>query len=442
MGDYRIVKNDKINSLDGSKHEKIICINSELENFTLKENANINVKECIFVNCKNKNLTILKIKSFKKIIFINCKIRDLWIKNSYLPNLQFIGCDIFNSKFKNSTLPGVIFSRDTKEVPKNALEEIQKSLKNSKIEFSKQDSINESTINRTEFMFCELNDMRIDKTEIRDSKFKHCNIEHLKVMGNVVLKNIDLRGSKFLESDFGNGRFNNIKFRKGFFLIEWFDFILSSFITFAMFFLSMISGKKWSFRKIKIKEIMMRVRHFIKKILYISILRLLIDFLSSTDCKNTQYKEADLSEDYHFLWHIQDLDFIHNFKKKHPIFAFLTFWTSNYMRSFGALLSSSFIVVWLFSLLHSSNWTIFGKINPAPDYYLYLSFKIFTNFGMDPLDAQNWITKFLVISEVIIGYFALGILLSIILYPFSRRTSLPGSNKEKNNEKSESRIES
>lgn len=434
MKDYKIIENDVIYNLGENSYEKLIYINCKGIDFTLKENININVNECILVNCKIKKFTISKIKSSQKIIFINCKIREFHIKKSYLPNLQFIGCDIFNSYFEDSILPGLIFSQDTGEIPDNALKKIKKYVKSDNSKFSRKSSINESIINNSRFIFCELNDMRIDKTMLKDSKFKHCNVKRLEIEEDVIFKNIDIRGSKFFESDFGVCDFSNIKFRKGFFWVEWIVSILR--ILFTIFYLisSIIPIKKWPMRKRNIKGRIGQLRHFIKKNLYKIKLEFFIDYFSTTDCQKVQYKDADFSEDYHFLWHIQDIDYIYEFKKKHPIFALITYWSSNYMRSFVALLFSSSLVVWLFSLAFKSNWVNFGT-PISPSYHLYLSFKIFTNFGIDPLDAGNLLTQSLVVFEIIIGYLALGILLSIIIFPFSRRTSLPGGNKRRDNSK-------
>ncbi|MCK4765420.1 MAG: hypothetical protein KAW12_24675 [Candidatus Aminicenantes bacterium] len=440
MEDQKIIENEKFDSLDTGEHKEIICNNSELDNITLTDNANINVKECIFVNSTIRKMTVSGIESAKRIIFINCKVRELLIEDSYLPHLQFIGCDIFDSKFENSNLPGLIFSGDTGKPPGDALTKIQKLLKkNSKKVFSK-DLINESVINRTEFLFCDLNDMLVDQTNFVDSKFKHCHIEQLKIMNDVVFQNIDFSGSKFIESSLGNCVFRKIKFRKGFFLVSWLDAVLRKLLSTACLFVNFVLCKGHWNRSIKTEGSLMHFRRFLKRFLYkCNKFHVLVDLISITNFREIRYKEADFSEEYHFWLHIQDLDFIHTFKERHPIFASITFWTSNHMRSFGALFFSSLFVVFVFSLLYSTGWTEFiywanvGERGAAETYF-YLSCKIFTNFGIDPFDAANWKTEFLVIAEIMIGYFALGTLLSIILFPFSRRSSMPQSNTKKGNE--------
>ncbi|MCX6582896.1 MAG: pentapeptide repeat-containing protein [Candidatus Aminicenantes bacterium] len=366
-----------------------------------------------------------------KVIFINCKINEVQVENSYFPNLHFIGCDIYKSIFKNVVIPGLIISRDPKKIQGKARDKI--------IEFAKNNIINSSTIQDTEFLCCEFNDMCIDNTDFIDSKLKHCNLRNLTIMENVMLKKLDIRGSEFLEPDFGECRFHNIKFKRRWFFFDWLDALLLHLILIYFSFFSILKNRRIDI-KIKTKEKMRKIGHSIKKFFYKSkVGSLIADWFSLTSFQGIQYenyKNADFSGDYQLMWYIQDFDFMNNFKNKHPFFFRLIFIISNYFNSFGALCASSFLVVYFFSCLYSAYWP-----NLAVDQtvnYFYLSFKIFSNFGiyyeMEGGAAPDCLTEVFIIFEIIIGYFALGTLLSIILFPFARRTSLPGSNNKKDAE--------
>ncbi len=435
MNDYTLIKNKIFEgSLPG---QKIVYEDCEINNVTFDKRSD--VEKCFFIGCPIRSMKIIKLKDKMEFTFVNCRISDLRIEKSNMPHIEFIGCQIINSNFIDSNLAGIKFSLKLDKPPGSIkptiIEFIKKSIQ--ELKNKKKKLPEESSVYKTKFLFCDMNDMLIDHTTFSETDIKHCNLKNMKISEKVTMQYVDLRGSKIFKSCLGDCKFQNIRFNKGFFIVYWIDELIW-FIPKRLWYFkySIMWKKRYEIERASklriIQEKIFRIRRVIKKIMYsLKIGRLRIDImadlLSSTDLQQIRYSNSDFLDSYHFFWHIQDLDFIHNLKGKHPFLAGLTFWASNYMRSFGALLTLSFIIIFLFSLIYSSSWIDF--VNNSESGTLYLSFKIFSNFGITPLSANNGITKILVTFEIILGYFALGILLSIIVFPFSRRTSLPIKNK-------------
>ncbi|HLP47234.1 MAG TPA: hypothetical protein VK469_14880 [Candidatus Kapabacteria bacterium] len=417
--DFKILKNEILK--DAQPFINTIYCNCDITGFQLENSTTI--KECLFIDCHLKCVKMENLDNPIRFTFLNCRISDLHIKDSYVRNIRFFNSEILNSLIEYSNLPGMIFSKNFPEELRKKQEQLLP--KSDKISQEKQvfpgkRELDFLSVYKTEFLFCQLNSMKIDNTKFTYTDVKHCIIEELNISENVEFQNIDLRGSKFKKTDFGVGSFKKIKFTEEKFLIEW----VSSLLVFL--------GKVVSFFFLEtenIKKKIMWFRYFIKKILYKCKLGFAADLLSSTNLQDiVEYKNANFPKEYNFLWHIQDLDFISHYKTKHRVLAKISFWTSNYLRSFLALAFFSLFVVYFFSWLYSKYWTNLATGQSVN--YFYLSFKIFSNFGIyykiDGCASPEWLTKIFIIIEIIIGYFALGTLLSIILFPFTRKTSLPG----------------
>jgi len=449
MEEFDIIHNENIEKPYRGLYPKVIYINCYINSSPIATYSNL--EECIFINCRISNVKIKNIEEPIEMSFLNCSINNLEIGQSLVPNLQFIGCILENSVFKNSNLPGFTFSRNTTRdieviiqnliLGKNRLEKKFISLKNLQIL--------DSSIFRSKFICCYMNDMQLDNTIISDTEIKHCYLEYMEVLENVLMKGIDIRGTKFSKSSFGKCQFKGVRFNKGYFFIEWLDYFITFTPKIILKLLYKRPAKIGPLQKKRrmdriIKANIIKYRTTIKRVLYKLKLSFFADILSSTDFKQTQYKEADFTEDYHLYWHIQYLDFISNFKKKHPVFAFLTFWASNFMRSFMALFILSLMVILLFSEVYK----IYGDFQIDSEYQeqekitiidqdghpqkaFHLSVSIFLNSSYCQVEPRDTLTKFISTIEIIIGYFSLGILLSIILFSFARRTSLPNNNIKK-----------
>lgn len=431
MEGYKTVKNKTFTGI--IPDTKMIYFNCDISDFHLEKSTTL--EECIFIHCHFRSIRIINFLQFIQLTFLNCRISGLHIEESNIPNLRFFKSEINGARFQYSNLPGIVLSKNAP----NGILRIQNKLiqgEKEKDETFMLAEIDALLLYRTEFLFCHLNDMHIDNTVFKETKLKHCTIQDMRISGNVEMSDIDFRGSNLLDSDFSECRFGSVKFNKSKYFLE----IIGLLFTFPYRKTIKIKYKKICNSKREFDRLvftkLVKMRTNIKRFMYKLKLPTFADLLSSVECQNVRYKDAENFEDYNFLWHIQELNFIYKFKMNHPIFAQITFWFSNYMRSFPALLAFSFLVVWLFSLLYETDRVLFSVWSFAgygeiPDVdTLYLSFKIFTNFGMDPIEAENFFTKFLTISEIVIGYFSLGSLLSIIIFPFTRMISLPGgSNK-------------
>jgi len=445
MGDniYKIVDDKTFERQP--KYTKKIC-NQKISSFQMEEYENI--KECIFINCHITLMKIFKIEKVIKLRFINCRISKLIVRKSFLTNMQFIGCEIYNSEFRNSRLPGITFS---KKLPNYI------NIDNDK---SEGIEIMESSIINSKFLFCTLNSMRMDNILLSDVAVKHCYLKDLKILNKAEMRNIDFRGTKVLESDFGECKFENVRSKKGFFLIALIEKILGGFLYFFLFIflLRFINFKRplQSFKRLieekreikkKNNSIILKLKLSIKKILYKLQLIGFVDMLASTELNNVEYSQTDFSESYHLFWQIQEFEYIDTLKKKHPLLSLIYFVTTNYMRSIGLLILWCLIVILGFSIFYS-NW---GKFNVDLSYVrtgasqmsqlpkghelidndgrpiksFYISFKIFMNSGIYPLDGDDTFTEILIMIETFLGYFALGILVGIIVSILSQRTSLP-----------------
>jgi len=245
-------------------------------------------------------------------------------------------------------------------------------------------------------------------------------------------------------------------------------------------------------RAIILKEVRKCKEDLKKKLYDLNIYKLklhkLVDYFSTTNINQTEYEEADFSEAYYLFWYIQDLEYIDNFKKKHRFLAFISHIFTNYMRSFGRLLFAVAFVILIFSISYINCGTfkidplykikekieiINEKINPniAPPLNLkislncffftfdskleiklpnikkeepdlvdekgrpkdafYLSCKIFLNNDIYPLQEDDDFTKCLMIGEILMGYLALTVFLSIIFSHISQRIFMPKKMKKR-----------
>lgn len=450
MEEYKIA-DDKLYDSSG-KFSRIIE-NKKINNFQLKQYENIN--QIIFINCHIKHMNVVKIKGIK-LIFIDCWINKLKIYKSTLPKLQFIYCNIDNSEFTHSTLPGLVFSKNIIRNPEQRekfLKDITQNIEHNKLntKLSLISNTHDSSVFRTKFIFCEMNEMSIDNTHFSEIEFKHCILNIFKKLKNVKFQNLDIRGTRITNSDFGKCCFKDVRFNAGLFLFEILDFLLIWAIKVILYFpgfrrfwkLFSSSRKEKRGVEIQIKAKYVLIKRSIKKFFHMIYPLVFVDLLSSTKFTEIKYEEADYSSDYHFCWYIQDLSFIESFKKRHPIMAFIFWITTNYMRSFFRLAVISLLVVFLFSRFYLNTGIFYDEStrdtnkeselvdkNGQAKHPFILSIKVFLNSDISPVKTNDKCTDWMMILEKVLGYFALGFLLSIIFFFFSRRTSLPKKGKE------------
>jgi uncharacterized protein YjbI with pentapeptide repeats len=435
MEDYKTIENKTIESAHSDR--KAIYKKCSIDNFILEENSDL--EECIFIGCHIHTMQILKIKKPRKITFINCRIKDLKINRSNLPNIQFIGCEIIDSAFTYSNLLGITFALELQEKPDYIKQNIWRVI----IRFVKElissnkKPTEESSVFRSKFLFCDMNDMHIDHTSFSCTELKHCNIEDMKIIENVTMKKVDFRGSNFFKTDFGECRFGVVKYNRSKYPVEVINVLLN-------FILNLAIKRKYA-KYVKQKEDLSRIifekttkiRTWMKKLMYKLRMSTFADWLCSTTLDNVKYRDTYFTQDIRFFWHMEDSEFVENLKKKHKYFSFIMLITSNYLRSFFMPFFFIVLVIFLFSGLYST-YGVFAIDGSTPiqnsplldsdghpiDSW-YLSGKIFLNCGISPLRANDTRTKWLIILEVILGYFFLGTLLGVVANNFLIKPMMP-----------------
>jgi uncharacterized protein YjbI with pentapeptide repeats len=445
MEEYKIA-DDKLYDSSGKHVRKIF--NSKIRNFIIEKSSNI--KELIFINCNIKEMKIMRLKAKPiKITFIGCRINMLKVYKSYVPNIKFICCDVVNSEFMYSNLAGIVFSKDRIEEVDEKINKFIKDNLNIGINTKRKKSLKiyESRISTSKFIFCIMNNMRVDNTVFSGIDIKHCELKKIVLSCGVIINNADMRGSTFFKPNFGQCQFKNVRVNRDFFPIEIICFLLKTFLKFFSYFnlfriIRDLRNSSMPQENIKHKQLRRKIvkcRNFTKRLLYEIRLPTFIDKLSSTDIYRPVYGEANFSEAHQLYWHIQDIDFINSLKKKYPNLAIIFFLTTNFLRSITALVISCFLTIYLFSLAYSSSLTDF-KIDSSymgtdqseildnidrPKNSLYLSFRIFSIGEHSPLETTDEITEAIIIFERILGALAFVMLAAIIGFPISRRFSLP-----------------
>lgn len=105
-------------------------------------------------------------------------------------------------------------------------------------------------------------------------------------------------------------------------------------------------------------------------------------------------------------------------KKKRPVLAFILRITCDYGRSFPRFFLSCFLVTLLFSLAYNFYPGSLVKVGAASNSLsfwdkFYFSIMTFTSAGTDIQPVSNW-GRILVVTETVIGYLSLGLLISIL----------------------------
>jgi hypothetical protein len=100
----------------------------------------------------------------------------------------------------------------------------------------------------------------------------------------------------------------------------------------------------------------------------------------------------------------------------------------DYGRSLAKVTFYAFLIASIYSCLYTLDmyleWGLMDYSNSAQSWFtpFYYSIVTYTTLGFGDVTANNWIGEILIISEVIIGYFTLGLLLAILANTIARRS--------------------
>jgi uncharacterized protein YjbI with pentapeptide repeats len=433
MDDYKIVKKGKF---EGTLPDtKIIYYKCEITDFHIENSTTL--RECIFIHCHLKSMKIINLGQHIKLTFLNCRISDLHIEKLYAANLRFFKSVIVESTFQYSILPGTVFSINIPDELKEIQEKLQKEDQDDQddkgVHWKKELEV--VSVHQTGFIFCQLNDMNIDNTTFTHTAIKHCNLQDMKIPENVEMRDIDLRGSNFFKSDFGECRLGAVRFNKSKYFVEIINSLLK------IIFKRIINRKYRRYRKKKqelpraIFEETTKIRTAVKKILYKLKLINFADYLCSTTLIDVQYGNTYFAQDIRFFWHMEDVEFVDNLKKKHPVFSSIMLVSSNNLRSFVIPLLFILLIIYVFSMFYST-YGVF-KVNGStkiaqmldpnghPKNPLYLSAQVFLNCGISPLWTDDSTTRTLIMFEIILGYFFLGTILGVVINNFLIKPRMP-----------------
>lgn len=100
----------------------------------------------------------------------------------------------------------------------------------------------------------------------------------------------------------------------------------------------------------------------------------------------------------------------------------------DYGRSLAKVTFYAFFIATLYAFIYTLDmnlgWGLMDYSNSAQSWFtpFYYSVVTYTTLGFGDVTANNWIGEIVIISEVIIGYFTLGLLLSILANTIARRS--------------------
>ena len=100
----------------------------------------------------------------------------------------------------------------------------------------------------------------------------------------------------------------------------------------------------------------------------------------------------------------------------------------DYGRSLFKVTFYAFLIASLYSFVYSLDmyleWGMMDYSNSAHSWFtpFYYSIVTYTTLGFGDVTANNWLGEIIIISEVIVGYFTLGLLLAILANTIARRS--------------------
>jgi hypothetical protein len=114
--------------------------------------------------------------------------------------------------------------------------------------------------------------------------------------------------------------------------------------------------------------------------------------------------------------------------KKAERMAFRVWALIDYGRSLFKVTLYAFLIASLYASFYSIDmyldWGLMDYSNSAQSWFtpFYYSVVTYTTLGFGDVTANTWLGEIIIISEVIIGYFTLGLLLSILANTIARRS--------------------
>jgi uncharacterized protein YjbI with pentapeptide repeats len=100
----------------------------------------------------------------------------------------------------------------------------------------------------------------------------------------------------------------------------------------------------------------------------------------------------------------------------------------DYGRSLYKVTFYAFLIASIYSIVYSLDmylgWGMMDYSNSASSWFtpFYYSIVTYTTLGFGDVTANNWLGEIIIISEVIVGYFTLGLLLAILANTIARRS--------------------
>lgn len=114
--------------------------------------------------------------------------------------------------------------------------------------------------------------------------------------------------------------------------------------------------------------------------------------------------------------------------KKFECMAFKTWALIDYGRSLSKVTFYAFLIASIYAAFYTLDmmlgWGLMDYSNSAQSWFtpFYYSIVTYTTLGFGDVTANSWLGEIIIISEVIIGYFTLGLLLSILANTIARRS--------------------
>ncbi len=114
--------------------------------------------------------------------------------------------------------------------------------------------------------------------------------------------------------------------------------------------------------------------------------------------------------------------------KKTEVMLFRTWALIDYGRSLFKVTFYAFLIASIYATFYtldmSLGWGLMDYSNSAQSWFtpFYYSIVTYTTLGFGDVTANTWLGEIIIISEVIIGYFTLGLLLSILANTIARRS--------------------
>ncbi len=138
------------------------------------------------------------------------------------------------------------------------------------------------------------------------------------------------------------------------------------------------------------------------------------------DWIDTDITDVDFTGAWDMRRHIQDVNYIHEFRAHHPVLYYLWWVSSDCGRSLLRWTMWSILIAMIYAIAYSHSSIDWGG-HEGPLSPVYYSVVTFTTLGYGDILPDSTGAQILVMSEVILGYLSLGGLMSILSDKMARR---------------------